>query len=484
MLTTSDKNNIKNDIRRELHKRSFYDFVKWAATIIEPNTKWSWNFHHEYLCDVLQKETIRIKNGEPKVKNIIINVPFRSSKSLITSICYPIWSFIVNPNMSFINLSYSDDLATDHSNKLLSLITSIKFRELYVLEMDDIQRSKSNFKLKTGGSRISGGMLSVLGKGADVIILDDPNNSRKLSDIERRNTINSWRDTISTRLNDPNTGIFIVIQQRLHSRDLSGYLLDTEPENWNRVVLPAVLTKNVQPAYLAEKYVDGLLWGDRFSRKVLDNFLVVLGSKNYSNQLLQETSPAEGNIIKKKWIKIITHEEFETILESEKIKKVTWDLFVDSAQTEKKKNDPSGILIATKIRNKVYVRKGIEKRLEFPQLIKELKKTVIAFGNNNSRIMVEPKSNGKDIVNQLRHESTFNVLELPSPKDDKETRLNAVSPLIESGRLIFIEDTTNDNVVNQLTMFPTGSVHDEFVDLVGYALTKYIKRNSSNYLML
>ena len=230
--------NVKKEIQKEIYRRSFYDFVQWVAILLEPNTNWKWNFHHEYICDLLQKETERIKKGKPKTKNLIINVPFRSSKSLIVSIAYPIWSFIVNPGMSFANLSYSDDLATDHSNKVMSILTNPKFKEYFNLELDEIQRSKTNFHLKNGSSRISGSVGgSVLGKGADVIVLDDPNNSKKLSQVERQNTINTWKDTISSRLNDPDVGLFIIIQQRLHELDLSGYLLNNETDNWFNVVL-------------------------------------------------------------------------------------------------------------------------------------------------------------------------------------------------------------------------------------------------------
>ena len=474
---------IRNEIQREIFKRSFYLFVQWAALILEPQTKWSWNFHHEYLCNILQKETFRIKNGEKRTKHIIINVPFRSSKSLICSICYPIWNFIVAENMSHINLSYSDNLSTDHSNKVMGIINHPKFQELYQWEFDDTQRSKTDFKLKNGGSRLSGGITgTVLGRGADIIIMDDPNNTRRLSAVERHNTIKAWTDTISTRLNNPETGLFIVIQQRLHMNDLSGYLQEKEPDNWELICLPAEIGTNISPANLAEQYTNGLLWEQRFSREVLDNFKLVLGSLGYANQLNQLTTPEQGNIIKRDWIPVVSWESFQELLEVHKVK-VVWDFFLDSAQTEKRKNDPSGIMIAAKVNNNVYVRKVIEKRLSFPDLIKELDNIIIGYGKPNSRMFIEPKSNGKDIIAQLRRQTTHNIVELPSPTTDKETRLNAVAPLIESSRLYLIEDVSNETIIDQLTGFPNAA-HDEFVDLTGYALTKYIKKSELNYLML
>jgi len=362
----------------------------------------------------------------------------------------------------------------------MAVINHPKFQELYHWEMDEVQRSKTDFKLKQGGERLSGGMTgTVLGRGSSCVIMDDPNNTRRLSEIERGNTIKAWTDTISTRLNDPETGLFIVIQQRLHTMDLSGYLLEKEVGNWHNVVLPAEIGANVNPPELAEFYEDGLLWGNRFSRAVLDNFKVVLGTVGYANQLNQLTSPEEGNIVLRDWIPVITWEALQVILQVNKIKP-RWDLFLDSAQTEKKTNDPSGIMIACKMLGNVYVRKVMEKRFTFPDLIEELKTVASTFKIN--RLLVEPKSSGKDIVAQLKRQTDISVVELPSPTTDKETRLNAVSPLIEAGRLILVEDISNDIIIDQLTMFPN-SKHDEFVDLSGYALTRYIKQTDLNYIM-
>jgi len=250
--------------------------------------------------------------------------------------------------------------------------------------------------------------------------------------------------------------------------------MEKEAHNWFNVCLPAEMGNNIQPPELAEHYVDGLLWKQRFSREVLHNFKTVLGSVGYGNQLLQD---------------IITELDFYRMFPMNvnnltgqlKIPKVKWDMFLDSAQTEKKENDPSGIIVATKFNNNVYIRKAVEKKLVMPDLLSLLKTLAKTYDINT--LYVEPKSNGKDVVSMLRRETDINVVELPSPTTDKTTRINAVSPLMEARRLVFIEDQSNDLVIDQLTQFPRAS-HDEFVDLVGYALQKYIKSSGLNYLML
>lgn len=492
-MTEQEREELRIAIQRELFNRNFFEFVKWIASLLEPSTEWSWNFHHEYICNRLQSEVQRISDKRPRDNHININVPFRSSKSLIVSICLPLWTWTIDPNISFINLSYSDNLATDHSNKVFSLLHNDKFKNMYpFITLDDTQRSKTNFKLKGfSGSRISGGFGgTTLGKGADIIVNDDANNTRRLSDVERKNTIDTWRDTIASRLNNPKTGLFINVQQRLHDNDLSGYLLKNEEKYWEHICLPAELTSNVKPEVLAGEYKDGLLWPDRFSREVLDNYKERLGSIKYSNQLNQETAPPEGNIIKLAWIKIIPLEELYNSLNkwesnlTGKVKKdrLKWELFLDTAYTKDKKNDPTGVIVACKYKNHIYVRKAFELRLEFPDLIREIKRIHATYCDTNARIHIEPKASGLDIYNTLNRE--MNAIKIPHSSDDKETRLTAVSPSIESGKLILIEDTSNEIVIEQLTKFPNHE-HDDLVDVVVYALDRYVGKSTEfNYALL
>lgn len=492
-MSKEQKMLLMKEIEKELYRRSLFEFVKFAATLLEPSTDWDWNFHHEYLCDVLQSQTLRMRDKKKRDKHIIINVPFRSSKSLIVSICYPIWSWLVHPHMSFINLSYSDNLSTDHSNKVVAIINHPKFKALFDWQFDENQRAKTDFKLKHGGKRLSGGVGgTVLGRGADCIILDDPNSTKKLSEVERHNAIKAWTDTINTRLNAPTLGLFIVIQQRLHQGDLSGYLLENDPQSWQHICLPAEINDKVSPPYLSDKYVDNLLWPSRFSVDVLRQYKKTLGSAMYANQLQQDTVPEEGLTIKRDWINVISYDEFLMKTYGE-VNQVTghirrhipkWDLFLDTAYTKKQENDPSAISVVTYFQGSLYVRKVFEVWLEFPELIKKIKEVIATHCTEQSRIFIEPKASGLDVLNTLRR-SGFNVVEIKDAKGDKESRLSAVAPYIEGSRLYLIDDASNEIVISQLTGFPRVK-HDDVMDTIVYALLKYLNKSSGelNYLML
>ena len=127
--------------------------------------------------------------------------------------------------------------------------------------------------------------------------------------------------------------------------------------------------------------------------------------------------------------------------------------------------------------------KAIQVWLEFPDLIKKIKEVGSIYLTSGSRIFIELKASGHDIYSTLKRETNFNVIKLETPKDDKETRLNSVSPFVEAGRFILIEDTSNELVISEMTMYPS-TPHDDVMDTCVYALRKYLKGSNANYLML
>ena len=120
--------NINNQIKFALEKKlcelSFYEFFKMAWHIVEPSIKLSTNWHHKYLCDILQEEAERMSANQPKTKDIIINIPFRSTKSLLVTVMFPVWCWIKNPKFRFITASYSAELSIEHSTRSRDIINS------------------------------------------------------------------------------------------------------------------------------------------------------------------------------------------------------------------------------------------------------------------------------------------------------------------------------------------------------------------------
>ena len=217
---------------RMLYRRSFYEFYKVAFCQLHVGIEYDENWHARYLCEILQKEAERIVRKEKREKDIIINLPFRASKSMLTTVIFPVWCWTVDPSLKFISVSYSGDLALEHSRRSRDLINTVWFQRLYgnrVVLKSDIA-AVGHYETAGGGMRKAvgtGGQIT--GSGGDIIILDDPANPKKAaSEVERLNCIEFYNHTLFSRLNDPEVGVRIIVMQRLHEQDLSGHLMDVK----------------------------------------------------------------------------------------------------------------------------------------------------------------------------------------------------------------------------------------------------------------
>lgn len=164
---------VYKQLKRDLYKESYYEFFKDAYKAMYPDEIYSDNWHIKYLCDVLQREAERIIRGEEKGNDIIINMPFRAAKSLITTVMFPVWCWTVKQSMKFICVSYSGDLALNLAKKSRNLIDTDWFQQYFgdrVIFSDD-GKSMGSQTIKGGGSRDSIGMGgTITGKGADIIV--------------------------------------------------------------------------------------------------------------------------------------------------------------------------------------------------------------------------------------------------------------------------------------------------------------------------
>lgn len=464
-------------IEKEICERSYYEFFKRAVEILEPSIRWKFNFHHKYLCDILDKEIERIALGLPKDQDYIVNIPPRTTKSLIFTVILNAWAWIKYPHLKFMTISYGEKLAVKLAYQTKLLIKSKWYQERWgdVFELSKDDSQKGSYSNDKGGSRESFGMSGgITGSGADVIIMDDPNKPKDISDVMLENVTDIFKDTVYNRLNNIEVGLRIIVQQRTHERDLSGFVLENYPDDFEHICLPMELADNIKPDYLASEYTDGLLHGERFNLKSILNYKKVLGSRNYAGQYKQKPVDEESAIIKKTWFNFI-----DKLTDDHK--NITWHFIIDSAYTEKAKNDPSGIIIVGKFNNDLIISKAFKFHLAFPDLIKKIVDLMSQYGQRGTKIYIEPKASGISMVQQLKRMTKFNIIQMQPPKDSKEVRLNAASPTVESGRIFLVKDNWNDDFITEVSGFPVAP-HDEYPDLLGYAIEELLnKQTQANY---
>lgn len=469
---------LLRELRKRQCTRSFYEFVLDAYRALFLDDQLIPNWHIQYLCDEIQTAVEGVIGRKKKKYDLIINIPPRSLKSFICTVCLPAWAWIQKPNLKFIGASYSGDLSLKHNIMTKEIITSQWYQKNWGkhVQIANTMNTKEYFETTMRGFRActsTGG--SVTGTGGDIIIVDDPVNPKKAeSDVERE-TANRFYDTsLSTRLDQPGIGIFIIVMQRLHQYDLTGHLLKKSPEKYKHICIPAEERDNISPPSLEKYYTDDpsggsrLFFPARFSREWLDSIRSDMGSREYSGQMLQSPRLDGGGLVNASW--------FGRFRLNEIPNDVRWNFVIDTAYTEKKVNDPSAIMAYCEYNDNFYIRGFSRVYFELPRLVKHIGNYTKEMGySSRSRIYIEPKASGLSAVQQLRHSTRLNIIIDDPPKDDKVSRISDVSAVIEAGRVHLLEDASwVDDFLEEVEVFPNGK-HDEAIDLLSMSLKKFQK---------
>lgn len=465
-------------IDRCICQMSYVEFIKEAWNIIEPSTPFQINWHIEMIAGKLQEIIERLEAGE-EATNLVINVPPGTTKStLVTKMLTP-WVWTRSPSLKVIIGTYESSLAVNHALKSRDIMQSEWYRKCWgdVFRLKIDKNVKTEYENSRAGTVITtsvGG--TVIGKHGDLIIIDDPNNPNVSISRRELDAVNNWHDLVlSTRMTNKRTSCKIIVMQRIGQNDLSEYVLSKDNERWEHICLPAEEDQNVSPAEWRKYYIDGLLDPVRLDREALRRMLSSLGSAGYAGQMQQRPAPPEGNIIKGEWLQTETIGNFNSLRSRHPI-----IFFLDTAYTEETSNDPSGIIATCKLDNTLYILNAKKVRMGFPELVRFVQGFARQNGyDHQSSIRIEPKANGLSLIQQLRASTSLNVTQTPSPSESKEIRLNAIAPTLECGRVKLIEGAWNRDFVDEVTGFPMMK-HDEYVDLLCYAVDYHFKHNQAN----
>jgi predicted phage terminase large subunit-like protein len=408
---------------------------------------------------------------EGRCKNLMIFAPPQHGKSELISRQLPAWALGVYPSLKIVAASYSSDLSQQFSRSIQQTLASDEYKAVFAdtevggkgyshtLDMFEINGARGFYKAV-------GVMGGLTGTPADIAIIDDPvKDAMEANSPTYRERVWDWYNSVLlTRLHNNSRQLFIMT--RWHDDDLAGRILKREPQNWEVLSIPAICEQDNDGSFKSGRKVGDALWPQRHS---LERLLAAQARapRFFSALYQQHPSVDGGNIIKREWFRFISKHTFEIELEKSH---ATAHFFIDTAYTENIKNDPTGIIGAVKIVATLYVFAARQVRMKFPDLCRWL--PVFVRDNHysfSSRVCIEPKANGISVIDQLRESTQLNVVPTPTPRDSKETRLNAVSPFVESGRVCIVEGDFNEAFIDEITGFPAKE-HDEFVDLLCYAI--------------
>ncbi len=471
----NDKSMRELELEKELYRRVAQKRFSVFLDYLSPTYSRQW--FHTFIAQKCQS----LLQGELTTNRLMIFVPPQHGKSEIVSRKFPAWALGVNPLLKIVGTSYSADLALQFSRAIQRTIDSEEYAEVFP------KTYLNNYKVKDAskGWRRNvdmfetvgfGGFYKAVGVGgsltgtpADLGIIDDPiKDAMEANSISYRNRIWDWyTDVFLTRLH--NNSKQVLIQTRWHTDDLAGRLLETEGSLWTVVNIPALredMTMTEDPRQIGEA-----LWEERHSRKRLLD-IERRSPRTFAALYQQRPTIATGNIIKRDWFKHISIAEFSRLHTKEPIV-----FFIDTAYTDKADNDPTGVIATCKIGNDLYITHGQTVSLRFPDLLRFLATYVQEQGyTEKSSVRVEPKANGLSVIDQLKANTGLNITQTPTPRDSKETRLNAISPVVECGRVFLVAGAWNEAFIDEVCGFPK-KPHDEYVDVLCYAVDYHINKS-------
>lgn len=400
--------------------------------------------------------------------------------STVVSEAFPAWALGKNPRLKIVGSSYNSSLAEKVSRNIQRIIDSNEYQTIFpgtYLNGSNVRTDVKGYLrnvdiFETVGH---GGFYKAIGVGGgltgtpvDIGIIDDPvkDAMEAYSPTYRERAWDWYTSVFLTRLHNESRQLFIMT--RWHEDDLAGRILRYEPEKWTVLKIPAIRETLDDGNDFDPRAVGEALWPERHS---LERLLATKkrSAKVFSALYQQSPTIEGGNIIREAWFKYISPEEFKHKRERKELD-YPIHFFIDTAFTEKTTNDPTGIIGACCIDNNLYITCAEKVNLKFPDLVRHIPEYVKMNGYNRfSSIRIEPKANGLSVIDQLEELTDLNVVATPTPRESKETRLNAASPFVESGRVYLVKGIWNEEFTSEVCGFPA-MPHDEFVDLLGYAI--------------
>jgi predicted phage terminase large subunit-like protein len=497
---------------------SFYEFVKAAWAQFDP-ADFVDNWHLEDICNHMEA----VARGH--ISRLLLNEPPRTGKTAIISICFAPWVWaqrekapLMGPQVSFFYASYAEQLSLEHSLKCRRLVESRWYQKRWGdrFRLLTDRNRVGHFENDKGGYRMASSVdAKATGYGADVLVADDPHLVKEAeSDKVRQDVVRWWSETMPSRLNNRRTGAMIVVMQRVHEGDLSGYIL--EPKSFLEYVhfcvpMSYVPCRHVN-AWVGDKIVTfigedvedvdpddifwedkrheegDLLWPDRFPASEVFKLERELGPYAYAGQYQQTPAPRGGGIIREEWWRTWDKKTAEKNgCEENKYPGFEYILAsLDTAYTEKEENDPSALSIWGIFRDQngnplIFLMFCWQDRMVLHDLVSRVGADCKRF--KVDRLLIEDKAAGHSVSQELaRLFGSFNFgIELVDPRTgfikspDKVARLQTVVHLFAEGLIHAPDKEWADEMIKQCSLVPR-AVHDDLADTCSMALI-YLRRS-------
>ena len=439
----------KEEDKKELAQNDFLAFTKtiWPE-FIEGE-------HHKTIADKFNK----LATGE--IKRLIVNMPPRHTKSEFASTLLPAWMIGKNPKLKIIQTTHTGELAVRFGRKAKTLIDSPEYQEIFQTRLREDSQAAGRWETAQGGEYFAAGVGgAITGRGADLLIIDDPHSEQDAMNMTALERAYEWYTSGPRQRLQPG-GKIVCVMTRWNTKDLTGILLKNQSEpksdQWDIVEFPAIMPSG-KP-----------VWPEYWKLDELESVKASLSLGKWNAQWMQNPTSEEGAILKREWWKDWDKDyipKLEHVIQSYDtafMKKetadysaiTTWGIFREN------EDSPAQLLLLDAVKD----------RFEFPELRRVAKEQYDYW--QPETVLVEAKASGLPLTYELRNMGIPVVNYTPSRGNDKHTRVNSVAPLFESGNIWApLSKQFAQEVIEECAAFPFGD-HDDLVDSTTQAVMRF-----------
>ena len=412
--------------------------------------------HHEIFAQKLED----VANG--KINRLIVNMPPRHTKSEFCSTYFPAWIMGKQPNRKIMQTTHTGELAVRFGRKVRNMMDSIEYKRIFDnVELQADSKSAGRWETNKGGEYFAAGVGgAITGRGADLLIIDDPHSEQDALSPSALESCWEWYTSGPRQRLQPG-GAIIVVMTRWSTIDLTAKLLDAQKEEaadqWEVVEFPAIFPET-----------EDALWPEFWEISELEKVRASLPVQKWNAQWMQNPTSEEGSIIKREWWNIWEYDEMPSvsyIIQS-----------YDTAFSKKENADYSaistwGVFRPTPDSPDCLILLDAQKgRWDFPELKR------IAFNEYKywepDMTLIEAKASGTPLTHELRRLGIPVVNYSPSRGHDKSTRMHSVAPIFESQLVYAPQRKFAEEMIEECASFPFGK-NDDLCDTMTQALMRF-----------
>ena len=436
-------------------KENFLDFVKavWPEFIS--------GYHHQKIAEKFQQ----LK--DKKLKRLIVNMPPRHTKSEFASYLLPAWIMGHAPKTKIIQATHTGELAFRFGRKVRNLMDHEDYKRVFKdVELSADSKAAGRWETNKGGEYFATGVGgAITGRGADLLIIDDPHSEQDALSETAFDNAYEWYTSGPRQRLQPG-GIIVIVMTRWSTKDLTGRLVGAQKEvkadQWDLIEFPAIFPNSGKPC-----------WPEYWKKDELLSVKASLNEQKWQAQWQQQPTSEEGSIIKREWWM-----KWESKTPPNNIQHIIQSY--DTAYSKKETADYSAIttwgVFTSEADGKVYLilLDAVKGRWDFP----ELKRKALAKYKEYEpeTIIIEAKASGLPLTHELRQIGIPVTNFTPSKGNDKHVRVNAVAPVFEAGQVWVPDERWAQEVIEECAAFPFGD-NDDYVDSTTQAVLRFRQGN-------